>query len=509
MAPIVDRLANGPPVAGGTITIYQPGRRDRFELGELDALARKTAAYLTGLGIRAGDRIGIAAPNCVEWVLLDLAAIKLKVVTAGFEVGKFAVSSDLLDRYGLRLLFAHRGAGDDRIRSIAELLPALSGITDPPELAPVVYAPADVTTIKFTSGSTGQPKGLAATVGSIDSSITAVQRLFGHAPPDCLFVFLPLSLLQQRYWIYSALVHGHDVVVATYELAFHALRREQPTVVMGVPAFYETLRRQITALAQADVGSENAGREALRARACEVLGSRIRYLWTGSAPASPDVLAFLDGCGMPIFEGYGMNETCIVTKNAPGAHRRGSVGRPLDGKTVFLDDRNVVNVRSDYPVNTRYLYCAAGESERIFGPDGTVHTGDIGRIDADGYLYILGRADDIIVLANGRNVMVRKVEERLKACDVIDDCILAGFGRDHLLAVVCATDGGAVRERIAAHIAEVNREHGTDERIGGFVVIDEPFSIENGLLTSQYKPRRKVILERYQDEIQRGYGGLQ
>ncbi len=498
---VLAAVAAGRPPAGHRATFYQPGGTVSLSLEELERRARQLGWHLRRLGVRAGDRIGIVARNRLEWVLLDLACIKLGAVSAGFEPGKFDAPGALADRYDLRLVFTDRPApGDPRVVAFDALLPALADAPADPELPPVAYRPDDVVSIKFTSGSTGEPKGLGARAGSIDGSLAAVQTLFAHGPGDTLFVFLPLSLLQQRYWIYSALAYGHDVVVATYELAFHALKREQPTVVMGVPGFFEALRKQLD-------GPDGEGDPAERARAA--LGGRIRYLWTGSAPASPDVLRFFERCGMPIFEGYGLNETCIATKNAPGAHRRGSVGRPLPGKRVHLDAEGVVIVSSDQPVNTRYLFSEPGASEAVFLPDGSVRTGDLGRIDEDGFLYILGRADDVAVLRNGRNVVVRPIEERLKRCPEVEDCIVIGFGRDHLAAVVCARGGEADRAAIEAHVREYNAAAGGDERIGGFVLADEPFSIANGLLTSQYKPRRRAILARYQDPIDRLYGELE
>jgi long-chain acyl-CoA synthetase len=514
MESVINRVVSGRPSADHSIVFYQAGEQRRLPLPALSRLALRVAANLQRLGIGQGDRIGIIAKNRLEWVLLDLAALRIKAVTAGFEAGKFAADPELIERYGLRLLFTDRppesgGVKDDRIRSVDRLLAQLDDVPDEPYLAPVAYDPADVTTIKFTSGSTGAPKGLAATVGSIDSSITGTQTLFAHAAPDKLFVFLPLSLLQQRYWIYSALVFGHDVVVSNYELAFWALRREQPTVVMGVPAFYEALRKEIGNRIErlpGDKGGDDIAAAMRRDAAREILGNRIRYLWTGSAPASQDVLRFFTDCGMPIFEGYGMNETCIVTKNAPHANRLGSVGRPLPGKRVALDADGIVIVSSDFPVNTRYLYAAPGDSERIFMPDGSVRTGDLGRIDADGYLYILGRADDVVVLENGHNVLVRPIEERLATCPCIDQCIVVGFGQTDLLAIIYAPHGDDARGAITEHIASINGAVGGDERIGGFVLANQPFSIENGLLTSQYKPRRRAIETRYDREIKTAYG---
>lgn len=511
MESIINRVVGGSPSPHNTITFYRGGGQVRLSLYELDRLARRVAVHLKRLGVSQGDRIGIVSRNRLEWVLLDLAALKLKAVTAGFEVSKFGPPSELIARYCLRLIFTDqpadgdRAAADKRIIPVDTLLSSVSDIAEEPDLAPTTYGHAEVTTIKFTSGSTGQPKGLAATVGSIDSSISAVQALFRHVTPDKLFVFLPLSLLQQRYWIYSALAYGHDVVVATYELSFRALQREQPTVVMGVPGFFETVRKAVDARMAGDVArnGDDSGHEMKIRRHCadSVLGTRIRYLWTGSAPASPDLLRFFWSCDIPIFEGYGMNETCIVTKNTPEAHKLGSVGRPIAGRHVALDADGVVLVKSDFPVNTQYLFSQPGESDRIFLPDGTVRTGDLGRIDAEGFLYILGRADDLVVLENGRNVLVRPIEERLRACPEVDDCIVVGFGFSRLCAIVYTSNVGMRRSGIEQHIAAINRDVSDDEKIGGLVLADEPFSIENGLLTSQYKPRRKEIFSRYERKL--------
>ncbi len=499
---LLKRIARGPSVPEREIVIYGQGQRLRMSLGELDRLACRAAAYLHGAGVREGDRIGIIAQNGLGWIALDQAALKLKAVTAGFEAGRVAPTPGLLERYSLKLLFTDQGldqtAGEAMgIYTIVELLEVAGKTEAPaPPLSPI-YRPEDVTTIKFTSGSTGEPKGLAATAGSIDSSIRAVQSLFDHGRGDSLFVFLPLSLLQQRYWIYSALAFGHNVVVSTYELAFLALAREQPTVVMGVPGFFETVRAEIeqraATLAVDDPALDEAGTHRAAARA--VLGSKIRYLWTGSAPAGSGLLEFFERCGTPIFEGYGMNETCIVTKNTPAANRRGSVGRPLPEKRVSLDEHGVIIVHSDFPVNTAYLYAGPGESERIFRPDGSVYTGDLGEIDEEGYLYIRGRVDDLVSLGNGRNVLVRPIENRLKESRTILDCIVTRSATG-LEAILCIADAAAHQATVAAHVARVNGQIPVDERIESVVLLEERFTVENGLATSQLKPRRNEIVAR-------------
>jgi long-subunit acyl-CoA synthetase (AMP-forming) len=490
---VLNRILARPPAPGHHLRVVRLGSDRTVDLREVWAAAGRLAAALAAEGIAAGDRIGILAGNGLDWVLLDLAALRLKAVTAGFEPGKFEAGPELLERYDLKLLFTDRPAGGDQpaIRSITEVAQLSNFDGDVPAAR---WERGEATTIKFTSGSTGEPKGLGASAGSIDASLRAVQEMFTHGPGDDIFVFLPLSLLQQRYWIYSALAYGHDVTVSSYEAAFATMRTVRPSVVMGVPGFFETARRHIT---------DQAGRRglALDEAGRQLFGDRIRYLWTGSAPASPTVLEFFDSIGLPIFEGYGLNETCIVSKNHPGASRRGSVGRVLPGKQVLFDDDGVVSVRSDDPVGLEYTYAGPGDSERVFGPDGVVRTGDIGHLDADGFLYILGRADDVIVLENGRKVIVRPIEERLCAGPAIDQAVVFCPAEGRLAAVVSPAAGPVDTAVIAAQLNRANAAATRDEQVVRVVVAAEPFSIGNGLLTGQYKPRRARIFEQYRTAI--------
>ncbi len=485
---VINRIVSAPPEAGHQLTLATLAGVRSIPFTEVYDQASQLARALAAAGLHPGDRIGILSANRLEWVLLDLAALRLGAITAGFEPAKFDPSPDLVSAYDLKVLFADRG--ESGLRPISEVAELISGADPAFELPGIEYSPRDITTIKFTSGSTGTPKGLAATAGSIDSSINAVQQMFHHAAGDNVFCFLPLSLLQQRYWLYSALAFGHDLTISTYEAAFAMMSRVEPTVVMGVPGFFESAKKHIES-------RKAPAPEAAR----KLFGPKIRYLWTGSAPARPSMLRFFTDLGLPIFEGYGLNETCIVAKNHPGAHREGSVGQVLPGKKVLLDADGVISIHSDNPVNWRYEYAAPGESERVFQPDGTVRTGDLGYIDDDGFLFIRGRADDVIVLDNGKKVIVRPLEEYLKASPAIDDAVIFCPAQTHLVAVVspsaCPPDATAITERLA----QANAAFTKDEQIAGLVIADERFTIDNGLLTSQYKPRRQQILQAYRDQI--------
>src|ERR1700722_3135924 len=491
---VINQILARPPAPGHQISFATLGGVTSLPLTELHEQAELLAIALRADGIAPGDRIGILAANRLEWVLLDLAALRLGAVTAGFEPMKFDPDPEVLTRYRLAMLFTARPASGPGIRPITAVAELVASAPAGCSLPPAEYGPADATTIKFPSGSTGQPKGLAATAGSIDDSINAVQQMFGHGsagghPADNLFVFLPLSLLQQRYWVYSALAFGHDLTISTYEAGFPMLRRIEPTVVMGVPAFFETAMKQIQARARG-TGDPAAAATAL-------FGSKIRYLWTGSAPARSSVLSFFSQAGLPIYEGYGLNETCIVAKNFPGAHREGSVGRALPGKKVLLDADGVVSVWSEHPVNWQYEYAAAGESMRVFAPDGTVRTGDLGYLDEDGFLFIRGRADDVIVLDNGKKVIVRPLEEFLKASPAIEDAVIFCPTQTHLAVVVSATADPRDAAAITGALAACNAAFSRDEQIRDLVIAPERFSIANGMLTSQFKPRRQQIFQAY------------
>src|SRR5690606_17309951 len=184
---------------------------------------------------------------------------------------------------------------------------------------------------------------------------------------------------------YSAILFDHDVAVVPHRLALAALRRNRPTVVMGVPEFLETLVK----------GFDTQGKEASE-RFNTFLGGRVRYLWTGSAPITKSTLQIYEQLGVAVFQGYGMNETCIVSKNFPGSNRVGSVGRVLPNKIVRIDSTGQILVKSRFPVTDRYLNMAAQEWETTFRKDGYIATGDTGHFDEGGYLYITGRLKEII-----------------------------------------------------------------------------------------------------------------
>jgi long-subunit acyl-CoA synthetase (AMP-forming) len=522
---VVNALMRSLPHATRTLWVLQGGRREELPLRRLWEPVRRLAMRLATQGVQHGDSVGVLAKNSLEWIVLDLACIYLGARIAPVDASA-GDPRELVETFDLKLLFtdleAYRGVVSGRIRDLSDVrrLAGLQGEAPGEPVAapaPVTYASHDTLALKFTSGSTGRPKALAATVGSIDDSLTEVDRMFAHGARDRILVFLPLALLQQRYWIYSAIVFGHDVVVTTFEYVFFGMRMLPCTVMMGVPGFYNAFRQLVLErFAQepelARAADEHAARRRDRGGAHEtfgpvhdMMGGNIRYLWTGSAPSSADTLDFFATFGIPVYEGYGLNETCIVSKNHPGAYKRGSVGKVLANKKVELDALGQIIVRSAHPVNTRYERCEPGESERVFADDGSVRTGDMGYLDDDGFLHLTGRVSDLIVLSTGKNVFPQKVEFAVEASTSIRQCVVYGHGKPHLVAVVVPRSPKDDQASIERDLATINATLQTHEKIKRVVVVEQGFTQDNGLLTNQHKVKRPAICERYREQLERCY----
>ena len=483
------------------IHFFRDGVIQKMSLAELDRQSISVALHLKELGVGAGDRVGIAGKNCLEWVLLDRAVLKVGGVTCGFDVGRF-VSSTAIERYGLKLMF---------VEEVTENHPSIIGFDVARKWASEMrtstvqlhggYKTDDVCAIKFTSGSTGPAKGMEAFVGGINDSLTDVQEMFEHGGDDNILVFLRLAQLQQRYWIYSAMAFHHDVAITTLDYVFPMAQAVHPTVVMGVPGFFEDLKRQLEAAADYPPDDLKARGKAVQAK----LGGRIRYLWTGSAPASRTTLDYYFDCGVPLYQGYGLNETCIISKNGPKANRIGSVGKILSNKTVRLDSQGMLIVRSRNPIIKGYKWCRPEDNEKLFLPSGEIKTYDLVSIDEDGYLYIQGRIDDLIVLGTGRNVLAPPIEERIKLHTDVHECVLYGTGRPFVTALVSPASGSIERASLQKHIDTINETLFPEQMIRGVVISPVQFSMENGLLTSQYKPIRREIYRFLEAQIEDVY----
>lgn len=513
---LVGRL---PTNGGNEIATYERGkvvRRDHATLRRDVAAAR---AQLAAWGIAPGQRVGLRAPNSYHWMVWDLALIEHRAISVPF-TDDFAEQTprELCERYALSLLLAGARAPD------ADFVAAVDG--DPAGVAPfpgaAAHPPADDPDfvhpgLIFSSGSAGGTKGMILDRRGVEAAIDAFARTLGPRPDDRLLLFLPMSNFQQRLMYYAALWYGVDLIVIEPPRLFHAMKDLAPSILIAPPTLYEAIETRVAnaprgkralghALGEvARVLPGAAGRPLARAVFREVhavFGPRMRVMITGMAPIKRSTLRLFQRMRLPLFETYGLVECGPLTLNVPGANRPGSVGRPLPGVRILLADDGEILVERDHMVSPRYFECAEGEQERTHVGPGRVATGDVGRLDRDGYLHLVGRKKEIIVTPGGEKVHPEVIEAELDACADVRKAVVFGEDGSAVLSAVVLLrqpDDAEARHRVAAHVEAVNRRR-TATQIGRIVFTGVELTRENGLLRPNLKLDRKNIVARFRDE---------
>ncbi len=477
--------------------------------------------FFRKLKILKKSYIGILANNCYEWVVIDLACLAEGFISVPFDPNGIYDFVELIQEYKLSVLMTNISENTSEKKSIYPLNAFYKNEANSlGHIKPYEYKADDILTIKFTSGSTQIPKSIETKAKSADDSIASIQELFVHGSHDKIMVFLPLYLLQQRYWIYSSILYNFDIILTSSILAIRAINDAKPTVIMGVPEFCNSIRLKflrsveksfissvklriykVLNLVSGGFLAKKIGYKPFK----NFLGGKIKYIWTGSAASSIDTLYFYLQMGVNIFQGYGMNEICILSKNYLNNNKIGSVGKLLPNKDVIFDIDGQIFVKNYYEVNDRYYKCAFGDNENTFTKDGFVATGDLGFMDKEGYLYISGRKKSLIVLSNGKKIEPQKIENKLRQSKIIENCIICGTNHPYLVAVIQPISSHISLIEVKRDIEEINKQLNPEERIYNFHLTDQPFTIENGMLTSQFKLRRNIILKEYHNQIEALY----
>ena len=258
--------------------------------------------------------------------------------------------------------------------------------------------------------------------------------------------------------------------------------------------------------------------QALYANVRNLFGGRLRQAVTGAAPIAPGILEFFYACGVPVMEGYGMTETASVASvNTPDAFRLGSVGRPLPGVQVRIADDDEILIKGPNIFNGYYRDATATRETLM---DGWLHTGDLGRLDEDGFLFITGRRKDIIITAGGKNITPANLEHALQRNRWISQAVVIGDGRPYLIALITLdpeetpTFAGehnlkpdelhqseSMRAEIQTAIDEANSHYAPVEQIKRFEILPEDFSQPTGELTPTLKVKRNIVQQKYADTI--------
>jgi long-chain acyl-CoA synthetase len=419
----------------------------------------------------------------------------------------------------------------------------------------------DLLTVIYTSGTTGTPKGVELTQENmlLDASF-GLQKLGGLDPDQTFLSFLPLShVLERTAGYHAALMSGCHVAFAeSVDKVLENIQEIKPTVMVSVPRLFEKiysrihetvhqmspLRRRLFHRA-ITTGREYVSRRYINPRPINSLlrlehklldrlvfhkirqrfGGKLSYFISGGAPLDKTINEFMWAIGIPTFEGYGLTETSpAITLNGPGQVRFGSVGTPLEQTEVKLAADGELLVRG--PQVMRGYYKDPAATAQVC-EDGWFCTGDIARIDEDGFVYIIDRKKEIIVTAAGKNIAPQPLENELKLDKYISQAFVYGDKKPYLVALLTPNmerlievgreknldyfdseelvANHKVHELFAQRIAQLNEKLPPYETIKKFALLAHDFSLEGGELTPTLKLKRKQIYEKYKDKIERLY----
>jgi long-chain acyl-CoA synthetase len=478
-----------------------------------------TRDALSAWGVKRGSRVGIYAPNSYAWLVHDLALIELGAISVPFTddfAGK--VNQELLDKYNIALLLiaksharlfpqkpAHVAFIDAANDSVRALERPPSGDMDE----------ADQHSLVFSSGSAGGLKGLVISRKGVEDTLPPIMEAIGIRPDERLLLFLPMSNFQQRNMCYLALWYDFDIIITDYTQMFAAMPALNPTLLIAPPVLYQMIfgeferypswKKSLWAVLGGVISLlPSAGMRQAIARLMfrdfyNQFGSKIRMLVTGMAPIRRNIGSFFARLQLPLCESYGMVEAGSITFRPASSREYGSVGKLLRGIKVAIEPDGEIIVCRDNPMTLRYFQCVDGENERTFVAPGKVATGDMGRFDDDGNLYLLGRKKELLVTPGGVKLHPESIEQELNnSPDVIHSVLFMRPDAAHLTCVVDLAP--PITEEAKLRATKFVNSLPETKKAAPFVEVifaSEAFTRENGMLRPNLKIDRKAIAARY------------
>jgi len=542
---------------------------------------------LVELGVKPGDRVALFAANRPEWHTADFAINGSGGITVPIY---FNESPDrmtyILKHSGARVIIV---AGADQLKKLLPCrahLPELEHVivadagddvtTDCLRYETLIASaggaeiaayrmraaqvlPGQLCTIIYTSGTTGEPKGVMLTHNNMSSNVTDSCSTFDFKPAtDVALSFLPLAHVYGRMLDYIYLFNGVSVAyVEAVDLVPQALLEIRPSVIAAVPRFFEKIYAKLM-----EQGSKTTGiKRTLFDWAVDVArraapwrtgakgaslflkaqwalanklvykkiragtGGKLRMVFSGGAPLSKELAEFFWSIGIPIYQGYGLTETSpILTSNYP-QNRSGSSGRPIPNVLIRVAEDGEILAKG--PCVMQGYYKGQDATREVIDEEGWFHTGDIGHLDADNYLFITDRKKDLIKTAGGKFVAPQPIENALKTSPYILNAMIVGDQRRFVVALIVANaaticarlqDQGisfashqemavdpAVRSLIEGEVKRLTAHLAQWETIKRFALLPEDFTFDNGSLTFTLKLKRRVVEQNYREVIDKLY----
>jgi Long-chain acyl-CoA synthetases (AMP-forming) len=450
----------------------------------------KLSGQLEALGITPEMRIGVMGDNKYEFIVLDMALLYLKAIPvhiASEDVDPIAC----IKNTGLNIIFTSKEISPEEnlkvfdFSYLSELVNgAGAGSFSGPEM-PTFHA-QDVLTFNATSGTTLEPKFISVRTKSLDFLIGNIQQLFQFNERDSVLLFLPQHIFLQRCLLYLSIISMNKVTITNHLYSFAMLKREKPSIVIGPPLFFDKLKDYVQKKWEKDAVADTEKRYKVYE---EIVGNNIRVFWTGAAKSDIKTLQFFNQLKHPIYEGYGMSEFGMISKNFPAAFKVGSVGKLFPGVKIKFDANNQILVKGNHLPSTSYF-----NGERYLDPEGYLHTGDIGHLDEQGFLFLQGRKKDTVVLSNGKKIEPSSIENLLNQHPDIERAFV--FGSRKPFPVLLVFSNRIDLPELERQVDTMNRSLPTWKQIPRFKLIRD-FHIDD----LSGKKARKLITEKYGQQI--------
>lgn len=491
---------------------------------ELQDRVAREAFGLRSAGLRKGDRVALMGRTSIEWIVTDLAVLAAGgATTTIYPNSTRAEVGHIVSDSGSRIVIVETDEHASLVPDVQVLrfgaVPQGSGDYD--ALIDEI-GPDDLATLIYTSGTTGVPKGVELTHNNWLTTSEAIASLGILRSDDLHFLWLPLSHAFGKVLTMAMIAAGVPTAVdGSVERIVDNLGELRPTIVAAAPRIFEKIHGRIVAGAREKGGMTEkifnwAGRDhgpATRWLADRLVyrklrdrvGGRIRYFVSGSAPLAGEIAEFFERSGITILEGYGLTESSAGSFfNRPGMIKIGTVGPPIPGMEVKIGEDGEVLLRGP-GVMRGYHNRPDATAETLI--DGWLHTGDIGELDDAGRLKITDRKKELIKTSGGKYVAPTPIESLVKAASpYISNVIVHGDRRRYCVALVTLDPDTAsglsdAESEVSSAIKAVNAQLARHETIKRFAVLEHDFSVEDGLLTTSLKPRRREIEKRYAETL--------
>ncbi len=505
---------------------------------------RRMAAHLQGLGLPPGSKIALISKNCAHWMMTDWAIWMAGFVSVPLYPTLAAETiRQILEHSEAKLLFVGKLDGWDGMKSgVPAGLPCVSYPLSPDDAkknfpgwddlikqhtpsADSPLRPAEaLCTIMYTSGTTGMPKGVMHSFGTLAWCLTAGLKRVPLDNEARMLSYLPMSHIVERVLVeLGCLAVGMQVFFAeSLETFTIDLQRAKPTVFFSVPRLWVKFQQGINhkmPAAKLDrllklpiIGS------LVRRKILKALGlDQCKFAAGGAAPMPPDLLRWYTKLGLDLVEGYGMTENGAISHaTLPGKSRPGTVGLPYDGVQSRIDPVSGEIQMKSAGMMLGY-YKEPGLTKEAFTEDGWLHTGDKGSLDAEGNLKITGRVKDLFKTSKGKYVAPAPIEDRLVMHEAVEACAVTGANLGQPLGIVMLNADGiaragqaegrqALEASLGAHLKTVNDKLDPHEQLDCLVLVTTPWSVDNGFITPTFKIKRNRIEEVYASNYARWVG---